>query len=99
MNGARKVVFHSVRQEDAEQKFLERRRQLAEYREDLLIIGGVNRSIWRVLDVDDNGIMARRSSGGVIFIAIAMTWRYYGPVQHWCRFQRGSESCSPCCRR
>jgi len=39
MNGARKVVFHSVRQEDAEQKFLERRRQLAEYREDLLIIG------------------------------------------------------------
>jgi len=39
MNGARKIVFHSVRQEDAEQKFLERRRQLAEYREDLLIIG------------------------------------------------------------
>jgi len=41
MNGARKVVFHSVRQEDAEQKFLERRRQLAEYREDLLIIGAL----------------------------------------------------------
>jgi hypothetical protein len=38
MNGARKVVFHSVRREDAEQKSLERRRQLAEYREDLLII-------------------------------------------------------------
>jgi len=38
MNGARKVVFHSVRQEDAEQKFLERRRQLAENRENLLII-------------------------------------------------------------
>ena len=41
MNSARKVVFHSVRQKDAEQKFLERRRQLAEYREDLLIIGAL----------------------------------------------------------
>jgi hypothetical protein len=38
MNSARKVVFHSVKQEDAEQKFLERRRHQAEFREGLLLI-------------------------------------------------------------
>jgi len=38
MNTAGKVVFHSVKQEDAEQKFLERRRHQAEFRVGLLII-------------------------------------------------------------
>jgi hypothetical protein len=37
MNSARKVVFHSARQEDVELKFLERRRHLAEYRRGSLI--------------------------------------------------------------
>jgi hypothetical protein len=38
MNSVRKVVFHSAKQEDAEQQFLERRRHLAEYRRGLLIV-------------------------------------------------------------
>jgi len=39
-----------------------------------------NRSICCALDLDDNGFVARRSSGGVIFIAIEMMRRHYGPV-------------------
>jgi len=36
MNNSSRVAFHSVRQEDAEQEFLERRRHLTEFRGVLL---------------------------------------------------------------
>ena len=38
MNSASRVVFHSARQEDTEQKYLERRRHLAEFCGVLLIV-------------------------------------------------------------
>jgi hypothetical protein len=38
MNEVRKVVFHSARQEDAQEKFLEKQRRRAEFDTYLLII-------------------------------------------------------------
>jgi hypothetical protein len=38
MNNAGRVVFHSVKQEETEQEYLERRRHLTEYRAALLLI-------------------------------------------------------------
>ena len=77
MNSARKVVFHSVRQEDAQQKFLERRRQLAEYHEGyltivvLIVLFGAF-SILMIMVSWQSALL-----GDDLFVAV--TWRYQGP--------------------
>ncbi len=81
MDGARKVVFYSARQEDAEQKrlekFLERQKHLAEYRKDLPIII-VLTVLFGTLAVLIMGPWQGGFLAALIFVDIllALEWRY-----------------------